>query len=65
MSFEAFVTTSQARVIQVLDKLLPNREHEPHKLHQAMRYAVFSGGKRIRPLLVYAVGQTFHAKRGH
>ncbi len=40
----------------VLDDLLPPAEAPPQRLHQAMRYAVLGGGKRIRPLLVYATG---------
>lgn len=38
----------------VLDRLLPPADSAPEHLHQAMRYAVLGGGKRIRPLLVYA-----------
>ena len=34
-----------------LDKILPKTAAPPKKLHQAMRYSVFSGGKRIRPIL--------------
>jgi len=34
---------------KALDKLLPSENTEPKKLHKAMRYSVFSGGKRIRP----------------
>lgn len=39
-----------------LDQLLPSLESEPRRLHEAMRYAVLSGGKRVRPLLTYAAG---------
>jgi farnesyl diphosphate synthase len=42
------------RVDGVLDRVLPAAEAEPVALHQAMRYSVLGGGKRIRPLLVYA-----------
>ena len=31
----------------------------PNRLHEAMRYAVLNGGKRVRPLLVYAAGECF------
>lgn len=34
-----------------LDNILPNENTAPKKLHKAMRYSVFSGGKRIRPIL--------------
>ena len=42
------------RVDGVLDRLLPPASAEPTALHAAMRYSVLGGGKRIRPLLVYA-----------
>lgn len=34
-----------------LDRLLPKANEEPRALHRAMRYSVFSGGKRLRPIL--------------
>jgi geranylgeranyl pyrophosphate synthase len=39
-----------------LQKVLPPEDQHPVRLHRAMRYAVLGGGKRIRPLLVYATG---------
>jgi len=42
------------RAEQALDRSLPPAEHSPAELHRAMRYAVLGGGKRLRPLLVYA-----------
>jgi farnesyl diphosphate synthase len=36
---------------------MPHRATVPTRLHEAMRYAVFNGGKRVRPLLVYATGE--------
>jgi farnesyl diphosphate synthase len=42
------------RAEQALDRSLPRAEHSPAELHRAMRYAVLGGGKRLRPLLVYA-----------
>ncbi len=40
----------------VLAALLPDASEEPRRLHEAMRYASLGGGKRMRPLLVYACG---------
>ena len=40
-----------------LDEALPGPDIVPKRLHEAMRYAVLNGGKRIRPLLVYAAGE--------
>ncbi len=43
---------------QVLDQLLPPADSTPTRLHEAMRYAVLGGGKRVRACMVYAAGQT-------
>jgi Geranylgeranyl pyrophosphate synthase len=42
------------RAEQALSRSLPPAEQSPAELHRAMRYAVLGGGKRLRPLLVYA-----------
>ncbi|WP_426688136.1 (2E,6E)-farnesyl diphosphate synthase [Rhodanobacter ginsengiterrae] len=47
------------RAEQALDRHLPPADHSPTALHRAMRYAVLGGGKRLRPLLVYAAAQAF------
>ncbi len=47
----------QARVQSFLDTVLPTAEIIPQRLHAAQRYAVLSGGKRLRPLLVYCTGE--------
>src|SRR5256886_3144233 len=46
-----------------LDRLLPKETHEPERLHSAIRWSVFAGGKRFRPALTLAVGQTFGAPK--
>lgn len=45
------------RVTNKLERALLATSRSPERLHEAMRYAVLSGGKRIRPLLVYATGE--------
>ncbi|WP_343883135.1 farnesyl diphosphate synthase [Rhodanobacter caeni] len=45
------------RAEQALDHRLPAADQSPADLHRAMRYAVLGGGKRLRPLLVYAAAQ--------
>lgn len=47
----------------VLDRMLEADGREPARLHQAMRYAVLSGGKRVRAGLVYAAGYAVATKR--
>ena len=55
--FENRIAHYTERVATKLDEVLPPASQEPERLHDAMRYAVFNGGKRIRPLLVYAAGE--------
>ncbi len=45
------------RIEQCLECALPGADVRPVRLHQAMRYAVLGGGKRVRPLLLYASGE--------
>ena len=42
-----------------LERLLPSVDAEPVRLHEAMRWSVFAGGKRFRPALTIAVGRAF------
>ena len=51
------VTGYVTRVETALDRWLPPAEKPPERLHAAMRYAVLGGGKRLRPLLIYATGE--------
>ncbi len=55
--FEKRIHLYTDRVDRRLDDALPDATVEPEELHEAMRYAVFNGGKRVRPLLVYAAGE--------
>ena len=49
------------RVEETLQQVLPPAEIAPQRLHQAMRYAVLGGGKRVRPLLAFAAGELVEA----
>ena len=57
LSFENWVHTHGQRTELVLEHLLDAANTHPTRLHEAMRYAAQGGGKRIRPLLVYAAGE--------
>lgn len=57
-----FFASCRPLVDSQLDRLLPREDHEPLKLHRAIRWSVFAGGKRFRPALLLATGQTFGAK---
>ena len=45
------------RANQQLNERLPQDTVSPKTLHRAMRYSVLGGGKRIRPVLLYATGE--------
>lgn len=51
----------QSRIHNALEQALPAADTSPERLHRAMRHAALNGGKRIRPLLVYATGHTLGA----
>ena len=50
----AYMKERAAAVDAALDRLLPSDTVRPETLHKAMRYSVFAGGKRLRPVLVIA-----------
>jgi len=55
--FQAWSRERQSALELRLQGILPSGEIAPGKLHDAMRYAVLGGGKRIRPLLACAAGE--------
>jgi farnesyl diphosphate synthase len=60
-AFDDWMSTVQAGAESDLSAFLPAATTVPAKLHEAMRYALLGGGKRVRPLLVYAAGALFDA----
>ncbi len=60
-SVDARLAGWQVRIEDALRRTLPSPDIEPVRLHAAMRHAALNGGKRIRPLLVYATGYTLGA----
>jgi farnesyl diphosphate synthase len=55
--FAAWTANVQARVEAALSRCLPSEKIAPQRLHEAMRYVVLGGGKRVRPLLAFAAGE--------
>ena len=53
----AEITAWQRRLEAEMDRCLPGEGQAPETLHQAMRYSALAGGKRFRPMLVYAMGK--------
>ena len=54
MSTARYLEESREKVDQALDALMPREDSHPARLISAMRYSLFAGGKRIRPILVLA-----------
>jgi geranylgeranyl diphosphate synthase, type II len=57
LSLEAFLTEQAATVDRVLEKWVPDERVEPVSIHRSMRYSLFAGGKRIRPILAIAAAR--------
>lgn len=55
--FASWARAMQARFERAAEASLPPASRAPARLHEAMRYAVLDGGKRVRPLLVYAAAE--------
>jgi len=56
-ALKEYLVSTQNRVERALDARLPAEKILPKKLHQAMRYTVLEGGKRMRPMLTYCTGK--------
>ena len=61
MKLPAFFEEDRLLVEEALERLLPPETKPPPSIHQAMRYSVFAGGKRIRPILCLESARIFAA----
>ncbi len=61
MNIKEYFKGKSALVDTWLDRLLPAESESPSTIHQAMRYSIFAGGKRLRPILTIATGEIFGA----
>lgn len=61
LQLDSLLAASRALVEIELNNLLPSAASEPAKIHQAVRWSVFAGGKRFRPALLLATGEAFGA----
>jgi geranylgeranyl diphosphate synthase type II len=57
MELRNYLQNRSALVDQALDRWLPAKNILPFSLHQSMRYSVFAGGKRLRPILMIAASE--------
>jgi geranylgeranyl diphosphate synthase type II len=55
-----YLEERRTQVDAALEQLLPPAGQYPTSIHQAMRYSVFAGGKRLRPILCLEVGRLFN-----
>jgi geranylgeranyl diphosphate synthase type II len=59
MNLPYFYEEDHAGIEAALDALLPREDAPPYSIHRAMRYSVFAGGKRIRPILCLEAARMF------
>jgi len=57
MDLKQYLNEQCARIDAALERFLPRETELPHSLHKAMRYSIFAGGKRVRPILLLAACQ--------
>ena len=57
LGFESLLESWRTRIERALAARLPGADAVPARLHEAMRYSVLGGGKRVRPALVFATGR--------
>lgn len=62
MELKAYLRARQQEVDRELDRFLPREKAKPATIHRAMRYSLFAGGKRLRPILCLAAAEACGGK---
>ena len=62
MDFSRYWQARQKKVDAALNRLLPSASTKPKTIHQAMRYSIFAGGKRLRPVICLATAEVISGK---
>jgi geranylgeranyl diphosphate synthase, type II len=57
MNLRVYLRSRQIEIDRTLDRYLPKANSKPATLHKAMRYSLFAGGKRLRPILCLAAAE--------
>jgi geranylgeranyl diphosphate synthase type II len=57
MNLTEYLAREQQRIEREMDRLVPSEATPPETIHRAMRYSLFAGGKRIRPILFLAAAE--------
>ncbi len=62
MNLKAYLKSRQQKIDRALDQYLPKESIKPPTIHKAMRYSLFAGGKRLRPILCLAAAEACGGK---
>src|SRR5205823_1004821 len=62
VNLKSYLPIRQTLVDRALDRYLPKANRKPTTLHRAMRYSLFAGGKRLRPILCLATAEACRGK---
>ena len=62
MNIKTYLVSRQKLIERALDRYLPKADAKPATLHRAMRYSLFAGGKRLRPILCLATAEACGGK---
>ena len=62
MNLKPYLKSRQNRIDRALDRYLPEENVKPTTIHKAMRYSLFAGGKRLRPILCLAAAEACGGK---
>ncbi|PYJ07446.1 MAG: farnesyl-diphosphate synthase [Verrucomicrobia bacterium] len=65
MELKPYLVARQKEVDRSLDRFLPKASAPPATLHRAMRYSLFAGGKRLRPILCLAAAEACGGRISH
>src|SRR2546426_2828541 len=62
MNLKTYLGSRQKKIDAALDRYLPKTNTRPATIHKAMRYSLFAGGKRLRPILCLATAEACGGK---
>src|SRR5438445_6757005 len=62
MNLKSYLKSRQKKIDRALDRYLPKESVKPATIHKAMRYSLFAGGKRLRPILCLAAAEACGGK---
>jgi geranylgeranyl diphosphate synthase type II len=65
VNLKTYTASRQKTIDRALDRFLPKENTKPATIHKAMRYSLFAGGKRLRPILCLAAAEACGGKIDH